>query len=187
MSSPNPIDISNFQSAKPIKINLKKPTVLVVGALTKYKNIDLIIKAVSRTNASLLILGKGEEEVSLRILSKKYLKGRHEFSSSSYKDLPKYFKTADVFCFMPDPQEAFGRVYIEAMASGLPIVAPNDSIRKNIIGSQGFYSSYDKDDIAKSINQALNTGRLNYSEELQKFLHTNVVKQIEDQFISLLK
>jgi len=184
---PNPIDTSHFQASKSIKTNLIKPIVLVVGALTKYKNIDLVIKSVSKTKASLLVIGKGEEEKTLKKLANKYLNGRYKFLSSSYEELPKYFKVSDVFCFIPDPQEAFGRVYIEAMASGLPIVAPNESIRRDIIGNQGFYTNHDSNEIAKSINEALNIGKLDYSKELEKFSHNNVVKQIENQLTILLK
>lgn len=184
---PNPIDTSLFQAPKSIKTKLKKPIVLVVGALTKYKNIDLVIKSVSKTKASLLIMGKGEEELSLKKLAKKYLKGRHEYISSSYEELPKYYKASDVFCFMPDSQEAFGRVYIEAMASGLPIVAPNDSIRKEIIGSQGYFTSHDSNEISKSINEALKVGKLNYSKELEKFSFEKVVEKIEEELREIIQ
>ena len=176
---PNPVDINHFKNAKFKKINLTKPIVIIIGALTKYKNIDLVIKAVAKTKASLLVLGKGEEEKNLKKLAQKLLPNRHLFAYSKYMDISGYLKASNVFCFMPDSQEAFGRVYIEAMASGLPIVAPNDSIRKGIIGNQGFYSNYNLHDIAKHINKALKVDKINYSKELEEFSSEKVVKDLE--------
>ncbi len=56
-----------------------------------------------------------------------------------YKDMPKYYRAVDIFTLPSWGNEAFGMVYLEAMACGLPIVATDDDLRHEIIRNAGVY------------------------------------------------
>ena len=53
--------------------------------------------------------------------------------------MPAVYRAADVFTLVSDSTEAFGIVYLEALASGLPVVATDDELRREILGDYGIY------------------------------------------------
>jgi len=167
--------------------NLSRPIVLCVGALSAYKNINSVIEAVRQTSCSLLLTGDGEESMhiqqALSTLGNDFRWIKHLESS----ELPAYYAAADVFCFVPDPQEAFGRVYLEAMVAGLPIVASDDPIRRSIVGAKGIYvDPHNTQALASAISQAVLMGKQDYSQELAPYQLGRVIKQLEKEFHDLI-
>lgn len=184
---PNPIDLSLYQKAKPLPLSLTRPIVLTVGALSQYKNVRNVVQAIKQTQASLILIGDGEQAGEL---SKDFSTLANSFfwiKNLEPNEMPSHYQAADVFCFTPDPQEAFGRVYLEAMASGLPIVASDDPIRRQIIGDFGIYvDPHDPVKIASGIKQALRLGKLNYDQQLKQYRLATVVSQLEKEFHALI-
>jgi len=136
---PNGVDTKKFTPAgEKLKINLKKPIVLCVGALTKSKRIDLAIKAVAEMeNVSLLVVGDGDLRDEIKSLGKKLLGERFQLIKMPYKDMPKVYRTADIFTIPSESYYAFENVIVEAMASSLPVVVNSDEIRREIVGRAG--------------------------------------------------
>jgi glycosyltransferase involved in cell wall biosynthesis len=133
---PNGINLTVFQpKGGKYKSGLKKPIVLCVSSLMPNKRIDLVIKAVSLLkNVSLLIVGKGNDRHKLQNLGEKLLgQDRFRIISVSFDDMPKVYREADIFTMVSKEGEAFGNVYLEAIACGLPVVATNDKTRKEIL------------------------------------------------------
>lgn len=129
---PNGIDLEHFcPDLPPIDEFVDgKMNILFVGRLEKRKGADYLIKAYHKVkqeipNCRLLIVGPGTR------LRNKYEKSIlnnstndvHFIGQVDYKDLPRYYRTADVFCSPATGRESFGIVLLEAMATGRPIVA----------------------------------------------------------------
>jgi glycosyltransferase involved in cell wall biosynthesis len=133
------VDINRFNpKAKPIKINLLKPIILIVAGKEKFKRVDLAIKAVARLKkGSLLVIGDQEKRIIL--LGKKLLgKKRFKIANFTNRDMHRVYRAADLFTLPSTKREAFGIAYLEAMASNLPVVATNDNLRQEIVDRAGF-------------------------------------------------
>lgn len=122
-------DPSRFHPA--IAPEAHPPTLLTVSRLVPLKGIDQIIKilpALLKEFPDLVyaIVGEGPDRHRLQALTDQYQVSRSVkfLNQVSYFDhkLPQIYRFADIFV-MPAQEEGFGIVYLEASASGLPIVA----------------------------------------------------------------
>lgn len=139
----NGIDLDRFSPVgEKIKIDLPHPIILSVGALVWYKYHDRTIEAVAKLNkGSLLIIGEGPLREALKKKGDAMLKGRFQILQFKNEDMPKVYRSCDLFILPSWDREAFGLVYLEALASGLGVVAPDDKSRKEIIGDGGLLVS----------------------------------------------
>lgn len=157
---PNGVDLQHFNPmGKKLVTKLKKPVILCVGAFTEQKRIDLVIKAVAKMNdASLLVVGSGGLESSLCKLGEELLGERFELTRAPYEDMPQVYRCANIFTLVSKTSESFGNVFVEAMASGLPVVATNDPIRKEIVDDAGLFVNPENiEEYAKALETALKT------------------------------
>ncbi len=188
----NGVDVNNFTPAKkPAKLNLAHPIVLCVGAAIKSKNIEETILAVAATtNLSLIWVGEGPLTDSLVNFGNKLLgKRRFVHLSVQHQEMNKIYVAADVFTLCSQSSEAFGIVYLEAMASNLPIVATNDSSRREIIGEKGIFVNNPSD--SKEYSSALlkAISRRNNSQtrvRAHKFSWEKIAEQYQRAFESIV-
>lgn len=138
---PLPIDADTFnESVAPASITLDKPVVLTVAALTKYKRVDAVIRAIALLpDWSLLIIGQGEEQSNLTRLAQELIPGRFQILEIPHESIASYYRACDVFVLASEPQEAFGMVLLEAQACGLPIVTTNDASREWMLEDSALY------------------------------------------------
>jgi len=125
------------KSANP-NLSLTRPFVLSSSRLVREKRLDLLIKAVSRLETGTLILvGDGAARKKLVELGDRLLRNRIVFTGTmSQEKLAKLYRLCDVFS-LPSHNEAFGNVLVEAMASGLPVVATHEEGFQWIVGDEG--------------------------------------------------
>lgn len=136
---PNGVDLNKFTAeGEKYRTEFKKPIVLCVGALTKSKRIDLVIKAVAKIeNANLLVVGDGDLRDKIYDLGFKLLGKRFQLIKVPYEKMPKVYRVADIFTLVSESYYSFENVLVEAMATNLPVVANNDPIRREIVGRAG--------------------------------------------------
>jgi glycosyltransferase involved in cell wall biosynthesis len=134
---PNGVDWELFNTSyRPTEIKavrdslgLKDEYVILTTSRLVFKNgIDTLIEAIAkfkekRPNVKCLIIGDGPEREKLKVKSKKLnVAGNVIFLGQiPQKDLPIYFRIADVF-IRPSRSEGLGNSFLEAMAAGVPAV-----------------------------------------------------------------
>lgn len=131
---PNGVDVQHFSpDASPISEFCDgKMNILFVGRLEKRKGFDYLLEAYKKVkqeipNSRLIVVGPGT------VLRRKYesqiiedgIKDVIFAGYASYNELPRFYKTADVFCAPATSWESFGIVLLEAMATAKPVVASN--------------------------------------------------------------
>jgi len=139
---PNGVNLEKFHpGVNPANLQLPKPIVLVVSALTPAKRVSLAIKAVAKmkTRASLIVLGTGNKSQVREVtsLGQELLSKRFLLKQVSRDKIASYFTAADVFTFPSESSDAFGISIVEAMACNLPVVVSKDPIRKELVGDAG--------------------------------------------------
>lgn len=156
---PNGVDVNVFNpKVNPVKTKLAHPIVICVAALSKPKRVEFTVKAVSKTNASLLLVGKGtlQQENNINELASKLIPNRFLLTHADHNAMPGYYAAGDAFTLVSESSEAFGIAYLEALATNLPVVATDDNQRREILGDVGtFVNPQNIDEYARKIKLAL--------------------------------
>jgi len=131
---PAMVDIGAFQKGEKKKLKKElhlpeKPIALFVHRLSKRKGADRLIELAKqiktrRMRIHILVVGNGPLESYLKSSCERHRLRAHLTLIGGLPNLklPQYYHASDVF-IMPSRIEEFGRVLVEAMAAGLPIVA----------------------------------------------------------------
>jgi rhamnosyl/mannosyltransferase len=111
-----------------IRATVRGPRTLFVGRLVYYKGLAVLIEAMKQCPGTLMLVGDGPLESSLRTqVAALGLESRVLFVGRvSDGDLPAYYHASDVFVLPSvEETEAYGIVQVEAMASAVPVVSTN--------------------------------------------------------------
>ncbi len=188
----NGVDLAKFnKTVSPIKLDLPRPIVLCSAAFwPAMKRQHLLIKAMANVSkGSLLLVGEGEGRESLENLGNKLLGDRFAIMSLPYSQMPQIYAACDLFSFPTSSWEAFGIVLVEAMASGLPVVASSDPIRREIVGEAGlFVDPTDSNEYSKVLTKAMETSWGNKPrQQAEKFSWDKIAAEYNNLFTDLLQ
>jgi glycosyltransferase involved in cell wall biosynthesis len=157
--------------------------ILYVGKLHPYKDPLTLIKAISvalekNANLHLAMIGDGElyteveKEISKPNLSNHIKLFRHVGNQT----LEMLYDAADVLV-LPSVNEAFGMVLLEAMASGLPVIASDSGACPEVIGNVGvLFNQGDYIDLAEKIIA------LSFDKGLSRKLAKAGLERVEENF-----
>ncbi len=128
---PNGVNDTAFATAEPLAelTDHDRPLLLFVGRLEPRKGVDVLVRAFLRLRASmptvrLCVVGEGPGRDRYQQMVPPSIRPDALFVGAvDPDDLPRYHASADVFVSPALGGESFGIVLLEAMASGLPVVA----------------------------------------------------------------
>lgn len=130
---------------------------LFVGSQFRLKGLEFVIRAMSQmeTKAMLLVVG-GDSAAHFKRLADQLNVGDRVIFAGARRDLPEIYPAADAFVF-PTLYETFALVCLEAMASGLPVLAsPVGGIEDYLVDNKnGFHIKRDPREIASKLDQLL--------------------------------
>lgn len=135
------------------RIPADQPLIFMASAMIPSKGVDHAIRGVARAGKGFLVVaGDGPERSNIARLAASELPGRHLLLGSIPRtQMPLWFRQADLFLHA-SREEPFGIVYLEAAASGLPIVAPDEKIPRWILGDLAAFCAPEN---PESMGQAL--------------------------------
>jgi len=133
-------DLSMF---KPAKSELKKELgiegkkmIFFAGRYAKEKGINVLIDAfreIRKDNKDVYLVTAGQGRI-------KKMHGLIDMGFVPYSQLPKIYNACDIFCLPSIPhklwEEQFGRVLIEAMACGKPVVSTSGSAITEVVSNK---------------------------------------------------
>lgn len=100
--------------------------VVAVGRLVRVKGFDILVRAFSEVlhgapQTRLVLVGEGPERPSLERLARAIGISKHMLFTGASDEVPRHLAAADILV-APSRNEGQGRVLVEAMALGLPVV-----------------------------------------------------------------
>ncbi len=123
----NAVDLETFEGATPLALP-PAPTVLFVGRLESRKGVRVLLQALPALiervpDVRVLVVGDGDGKAEIERLSTPLRSHVHVLGALGDADLLRCYASADLLVAPALGRESFGIVLLEAMASGLPVVA----------------------------------------------------------------
>lgn len=171
---PNGADLTRFAPgpAERVRFGLPvdRPIILMVSALIESKRVLDGIRAVAMLpEAHLVVAGDGHLRGEAEALAADLLPGRFSRLTLTASEMPALYRSADAFLHM-SLHESFGNVFVEAMASGLPIIGHDTPRLRWIVGDGPFLcDTLDAAELAAALRKALDHGPGQIAAGVQRF------------------
>ena len=140
------IDPAMFQHDRENRRPSPSETIIAyLGRLEREKGVDLLLHAMTALDqqCSLLVVGEGKEKQSLIATARELgLDQRVRFPDGiPHEKVPELLQTVDIVVLpsitTTEWKEQFGRILVEAMASGIPVVGSDSGTIPEVVGDAG--------------------------------------------------
>lgn len=158
-----------------------RPIVLMVSAFIETKRVMEGMRAVAAIpDAHFVVAGDGPLRDDVDRLAADILPGRFARLTVGAGQMPALYRSADCFLHM-SLKEAFGNVYVEAMAAGLPIVAPDSPRVRWIVGERDtLCDAENQPAVTAALERALASGRGEPDPRAQQFTWPEIARQYRE-------
>ncbi|NQX46792.1 glycosyltransferase family 4 protein [Paenibacillus tritici] len=178
-------------------------TVLFVGRVIPRKGVNVLIRAMRRLKqhmpARLLIAGRGQPPYlrQLKSLARRLGVQVIFLGNIPHEEIHSLYQAADCFICPSQRHEAFGLVNVEAMASGLPVIASSNGGIREIIdsGRNGYLVKQYRDpapfarlmlQIGRNPALAASIGLQGRNDALQMYEWQHTVELLENIYLKLV-
>ena len=194
---PNGVDPERFAPGPNRRAELglpdSAPIVLMVSALIESKRVSAGIRAAAAVDGVFLVIaGDGPLRAEVDGLCADLLPGRHRRMTLPVAEMPDLYRSADVLLHMSQ-SESFGNIYVEALCSGLPIVAHDYTVTRWILGVDhpGLVDSTDGVAVTDAITRALDAGRASVAPLIgpatKRFSWSTIAGQYHDFLLDVVR
>jgi 1,2-diacylglycerol 3-alpha-glucosyltransferase len=132
-----------------LNLPLDRKIVISVGWIAiQFKRMDYTVKEVARLplpRPHLVLLGQIDAQSDAIISLARERLGEDGFTVRSvpYEEVADYYRASDVFA-LASLQEGFGRVFLEALIYGLPVIAHDHPVMRFVLGGEGILADLSK-------------------------------------------
>jgi 1,2-diacylglycerol 3-alpha-glucosyltransferase len=150
------------EARRKLGLPLDRKIVLSVGWISaQQKRMDYLVNEVSRLPAPrpyLVLLGSMDKQSQAIVDLAREKLGAENFTARSvwHEQVEDYYRAANVFA-LASLQEGFGRVFLEALIHGLPVIAHDHPVMRFVVSNEGALADLSQPGIL--------------AEELDKMLH----------------
>jgi len=199
---PNGVDSSRFHPrVEPLpEWDASRPTLLFVGRFYRRKGVPVLLDALPRIareipDVRLLVVGGGPLGPWYRQLASHAPCEVCFLGELSREDISRAYRTANVLVVPSTGSESFGIVHLEAMASGIPIVASDIEGYREILapGREALlFPNRDANALADSVLRVLRCPELARSmgaagrEKAARYSWTDIARRLEALFLARL-
>ena len=178
------------------KYQLQSGFILNVGTIEARKNLLLIVKALRELPQSVHLVAIGKS-TSYQKKIEKYARENgltdriHLLHNITFEELPTFYQSSSVFVY-PSYYEGFGIPILEAISSGVPVVAATGSCLEEAGGNGAIYVNPDDEKmLSEAIMSILNNENLrtklleNGKKHIEQFSDMEIAKKIMHLYQSL--
>ena len=167
------------QVRQQIGIREEEKMLLFVGRIAEEKSIDLLIDTAAemvqqQLPVRLVIVGGGPQLEELQQKAQELaLQEKVSFlGKKPFDEVPAFYKAADAFV-SASTSETQGMTYVEALATGLPVLARYDEVLEDLVseGENGYFFR-DQDELAQKVKALLQLDERSLQQMKEKALAT---------------